>query len=271
MSTKALLALTALALTTATPLHLDDSSPTSPQPPTSTALGFALVANLTDPDMARNLFLDDINHWSLRGVHVGAGQSTAVLAKPNTTASGSSSHTIAERSSSGPHQIYYQNSTGGISLDSSNPFPLSIRLGGIYDSDFPSVLYLGIFFGLSTPSISISSPSGHPRLFISSAGADSPQADQPTAPGSPITDSEAPELYQRGTFIVCNETDPVYTRPQYPVRFVKSNGDGTVSLPGNCARIELLAECGVLKYLDGQGMEYGQDKPGVVACIDGDL
>ncbi|KAJ4386910.1 hypothetical protein N0V85_007926 [Neurospora sp. IMI 360204] len=268
MLTKTLFALAALALTTATPLHLDDSSPTSQQPPTSTALGFALVANLTDPDMARNLFLDDLNHWSLRGVHVGAGQSTAVLAKPNITASSSN---MAERSSSGPHQIYYQNSTGGISLDDSNPFPLSIRLGGIYDSDFPSVLYLGIFFGLSTPSISISSPSGHPRLFISSAAPGTPEAEEPTAPGSPVTDSEAPELYQHGTFIVCNETNPVYTRPQYPVRFVKSNGDGTVSLPSNCARIELLAECGVLRYLDGQGMEYGQDKPGVVGCFDGGL
>ncbi|CCC12087.1 unnamed protein product [Sordaria macrospora k-hell] len=106
-----LIALAALTLTTASPLHLDDSSPASEQPPTSSAYGFALVANLTDPDMARNLFLDDINHWSLRGVHVGAGQSTAVLAKPNTT------------SSSSPHQIYYQNSTGGISLDNSNPSP----------------------------------------------------------------------------------------------------------------------------------------------------
>ena len=68
---------------------------------------------------------------------------------------------------------------------------------------------------------------------------------------------------------MCNETDPVYTRPQYPVRFAKSNGDGTISLPSNCARIELLAECGTLKYLDGQGMEYGQDKPGVVGCFNG--
>ncbi|KAK3950639.1 hypothetical protein QBC32DRAFT_346050 [Pseudoneurospora amorphoporcata] len=221
--------------------------------------------------MARNLFLDDINHWSLRGVHVGAGQSTAVLAKPNITASGPSN--MAERSSSsGPHQIYYQNSTGGISLDNSNPFPLSIRLGGTYDSDFPSILYLGIFFGLSTPSISVSfQPPGHPRLYISSAGADSPEADEPTAPGSPVTDNEAPELYRQGTFIVCNETDPVYTRPQYPVRFAKSNGDGTVNLPSNCASIELLAQCGTLSYLDGQGMEYGQDRPGVVGCFDGGL
>ncbi|KAH7627837.1 hypothetical protein B0T09DRAFT_171655 [Sordaria sp. MPI-SDFR-AT-0083] len=255
-----LIALAALTLTTASPLHLDDSSPASEQPPTSSAYGFALVANLTDPDMARNLFLDDINHWSLRGVHVGAGQSTAVLAKPNTT------------SSSSPHQIYYQNSTGGISLDNSNPLPLSIRLGGTYDSDFPSVLYLGIFFGLSTPSLTIHfDPPGHPRLYVSSAGANSPEADKPTSPGSPVADEEAPELYRQGAFIVCNETDPVYTRPQYPVRFAKSNGDGTVSLPSNCARIELLAECGTLRYLDGQGMEYGQDRPGVVGCFDGGL
>lgn len=254
MFTTTLLALAA-TLTTATPLHLDDPSQL---PPTSTANGFALVANLTDPDIVHNLFVEDINHWSLRGVHVGAGQSTAVLAKPNMTSTSGS-----------PHQIYYQNSTGGISLDDSNPFPLSIRLGGTYDSDFPSVLYLGVFFGLSTPSISVSSPSGHPRLFISSAGVDTPMADEPTAPGSPVTNEEAPELFQHGTFVVCNETNPVYTRPQYPVRFAMANMDGTISLPSNCARIELLAQCGSLRFLDGQGMEYGQDRPGTVGCFDG--
>ncbi|KAK3388478.1 hypothetical protein B0T20DRAFT_95979 [Sordaria brevicollis] len=256
MFTTALLALAA-TLTSATPHHLDHSD--SQLPPTSTATGFALVANLTDPDMAHNLFLDDINHWSLRGVHVGAGQSTAVLAKPNTSSTTGS-----------PHQIYYQNSTGGISLDDSNPFPLSIRLSGAYDTDFPTVLYLGIFFGLSTPTLSISSPAGHPRLFVSGAGVNSPEGQEATSPGSPVTNDEAPELYQRGSFVVCNETDPVYTRPQYPVRFAMASLDGTISLPSNCARIELLAECGKLRFVDGAtGLEYGQDRPGSVGCFDG--
>ncbi|KAK0610132.1 hypothetical protein B0T17DRAFT_512432 [Bombardia bombarda] len=72
-----------------------------------------------------------------------------------------------------------------------------------------------------------------------------------TQPGIGIRadDLSYAELYSpdSGTFIVCYEPNPVYDRPQYPVKFAKAAMVGGVAyqqIPDQCVAIKLLAQCG---------------------------
>ncbi len=79
-----------------------------------------------------------------------------------------------------------------------------------------------------------------------------------------LTDNAtSPQVYVpgSGTFVVCNETNPVYGRPQYPVKFVRTtlvDGAAHQDIPALCAPITLLAQCATLDPLEGDA-EYDHE------------
>jgi hypothetical protein len=211
----------------------------SQYPPTSKSTGFTLVANVTDPAKASAVFNTSVNYWTVVGVHVGAGQDTAILDPTlhNTF--------YQNGTKDAPDDIHYQND--GLIVDglSTNP-PMSIMLSTLSGTASATLengtQYVGINYGYATKGVGV----------------------------HPFPDPY-PEVYtpNQGTFIVCNESQPVYGRPQYPVRFAladTSSGTLVQTVPDNCVPITLLAQCANLTYVDGNGMEHGTDYTQEVQC-----
>jgi hypothetical protein len=178
-------------------------------------------------DLSTDFFEPSINGWNLAGVHVGAGQNTLVL-----------DPTYSD--------ILFENGTGvDVSRESTNVvmdqgyYPFGLIVTDLPDSD--NVQYFGEQAGSWQTRLGIrpTQRDAYARLFA------------PTA----------------GTFVVCNETTPVYTRPQYPVRFVEADGEGNTSIPELCVAIELLAQCAELNPLQ-DGAAYNHDLALPVACYD---
>ncbi|KAK3690172.1 hypothetical protein B0T22DRAFT_189469 [Podospora appendiculata] len=193
-------------------------------PPTSRSTGFSLVAYVSDPALATKVFAPNPapgKNWTVGGVHVGAGQSTAVL--------GSVSSTVFYQNgtASGSHK-----KTDGLIRDGPATYPYSIVLGTANDA---GAIYIGLNVGEPTLGVAISS---------------GPVAEVSYAPAS------------RGTFLACNETEPTYGRPQYPIRFAPK----AKSVPAGCVPISLLAQCATLAGLDANGLEYEHDTPATVNC-----
>jgi hypothetical protein len=203
---KSLSLASAAGLAVASPMSRRDA-----YPPLSTSTFFTLVANVTD--ITKNIFDPPVNGWSLSGVHSGAGLNTAVL-NANGGAiffvNGTGQEVSSASTSVGLPPIASSDGNG-------NPFytPQGLQFS---DSTTSDEVYLGLNFGLGTKGAGIT------------PGLRSPYADLFGPFGS--------------TLVVCNETAPVYTRPQYPVR-------GETVVPDNCVAITLLAQCASGPTLEG--------------------
>ena len=203
-----------------------------PTTSTSQTQGFLLIANLTNPTLD---LTPSIQHFTLQAVRVGAGLSTAVL----TPSSG---------------RIFFENGTSdsppGIVSDSDGIYPLSI-ISTPLQSDQPNssyVDYIGVDMGTAQTGIGITGGGNGSSYYV-------------------------PELYLGevggGTFIVCNETEVVYGRPQYPVRFAKVtlvDGVAVQYIPGQCVPIRLIAQCAVLGSAV-PGAVYNHDYVRSVGCF----
>lgn len=74
----------------------------------------------------------------------------------------------------------------------------------------------------------------------------------------------------RGTFVVCNETNPDNNRPQFPISYLKSEyrkGAEHLSIPERCVPITLLAQCVSLDP-PVSGAEYNHDYAQPVPCYE---
>ncbi len=196
-------------------------------PPTSSAQAFVLVANITD--LSKDL-VPSVNHWQVTGIHIGAGQSGAVL----------TNNTL-------PGRIFFENGTDkdtGIAADGGRyPWGLYILENNPDSNGTQNIEWFGLQVGLAQTGFSIIDGKGG--------------VPQVSAPAS-------------GTFVICNETHPAYGRPQFPVKFVKSqvvSGVTKQEIPELCAPVTLLPQCTKLDpvALDAQ---YNHDYVRSVKCYD---
>ncbi|KAK9769290.1 hypothetical protein SCAR479_14041 [Seiridium cardinale] len=181
-------------------------------PPLSQSQGFTLIANVTDTTKA--VFDPPVNSWSLVGTHVGAGLNTAVL-----YADGGSVFFVngtGQEVSSASTSIALPPLRSTDGDGNSNYTPMGMQFSASGDD---GEVYIGLNIGLGTKGAGI-------------------------IPGlrSPYAELFGP---YGGTFVVCNETTPVYGRPQYPVRVERQD------VPENCVAINLLAQCAELPPITG--------------------
>ena len=271
MRPNSLLTLAALLVSTATgsPAHKSRSTFVDDDPNAwRMSGGFALYANLTDPVKAGLVFSKPLIYWTLSSVHIPdvLGQATAII-RP---AQDDPTQDVIRPN------VYYQNDTvdwndqvgwieplGGISSDVYSPWPLSLVINGsdeaMPDPDGDSgpatpPLFVGVNNGMATPAVVITD-----------------------ADGTRIAQVATPFL--NGTFVVCNETDPSPSKPQYPVRFVRTSqkwpdpasgkppGLLSLEIPAMCVPISLVAQCADLACMDPDtGLENGTDNPSMVSC-----
>lgn len=202
------------ALASASPLIARQKSPAD-YPPRIFADAFTLIANVTSPT-PNPLF--NPHSWVVVTERVGAGQHAVVLSpSPNTAGTvlfinGTARDVSAENTSIMSPPL---NTTSG-------PIPLGLQ----YSNAANRLANLGINYGTGTvgTGISVGLRDPYAKLF-------------------------APAGMQGGTFIVCKEPHPVYTRPEYPVYWARF---GVAEVPENCERINLLAQCAKLPELVGE-------------------
>ncbi|KAK4641216.1 hypothetical protein QC761_610430 [Podospora bellae-mahoneyi] len=204
MFTTALFSALMASLTVASPVSLTQRQFQGNYPPRTTANGFKLVANISTPS---NIFDPPVHNWFLSGVHVGAGLNAAILV-PNVDAAatlfvnGTGRDVSAQATSIGLPPIKYQ---GG-----ATPMGLRFPMGPIEHAT-----NLGLNFGPGNIGAGVV---GGLR--------------------SPWAQAFTPYPY----FIVCNETEPAYGRPQHAVKVAPS----VESIPENCVAITFLAQCATL-------------------------
>ncbi|KAK5659940.1 hypothetical protein OQA88_13405 [Cercophora sp. LCS_1] len=204
------------ALATSSPITSRDWQPGN-YPPYTTSSGIVLIANLSNP--FNTIFDPPVQHWSLGSVHVGAGINAAVLGPS-------------------PGHVFFVNGSGPeISAEATSlnlpPYASTgagpVPLGLVYSpTNKEGYLYVNIALGTKGTGIRSGLRSPYPLLFT---------------PGG-------------SEFMVCNVTQPVYGRPQYPVHVVGEDGE----VPDHCARMHLLPQCATLpEPLLGQE-EFGWQK-----------
>ncbi|KAK3312932.1 hypothetical protein B0H66DRAFT_504978, partial [Apodospora peruviana] len=144
-------------------------------------------------------------------------------------------------------RTFYENGTDGnigVVSDSGGTYPISMIMDALApgEADADYVDYVGIDVGTAQPGIGIAAP----------------PADVPALYG--------PDM---GTFVVCFESQPVYGKPQYPVRFAKAqlvNGVAYQKIPAQCAPITLLPQCAQLDDAVPSGALYDHDYARNVRC-----
>lgn len=195
MRSESLSLVLAASLAAATPLRRQTA-----YPPTTSATGFTLVANITDP--STTVFDPPIGSWSVTTVHVGAGLNAVVL-DPTSSATFFVNGT-------GP-QVSSQGTTVAMPPlgDDASPIPRGMMFGANGDEVSISVNY-----GLGTPGAGIVGGlrSPWPELF------------------GPY----------RGTFVVCNVPDATYGNPQYQVRIEEADVPANcvpITLLAQCAAL----------------------------------
>ncbi|KAK0662969.1 hypothetical protein QBC41DRAFT_284816 [Cercophora samala] len=216
MHTTALFSAFMAGLAAASPLSLTQRQFQGNYPPRTTADAFKLVANISTPS---NIFDPPVNNWFLSGVHVGAGLNAAILVPTlNTSATffinGTGRDVSAQFTSIALPPIKFQ---GGAT-------PLGLRFPPLEGQQNP--VNLGLNFGPGNTGAGVV---GGLR--------------------SPWAQAFTPYPY----FIVCNETQPAYGRPQHAVKVAPS----AESIPDNCVAVTFLAQCAALPegVFEGEGVE----------------
>lgn len=204
----------AAALAVASPLQARQKTPLD-YPPRIPAAAFTLVANITDTAEAAT-FNPPINNWVLGTERVGAGQHAAVLRPAN-------------------GDILFINGTArDVSAQATSVLapPLDTTNGPIL---------LGLQF--------------RPTTALTMVGINYGSGDIGAGIGIGLRDPWAelfpPSSQGSGSFVVCKEAAPAYTRPEYPVLWAKSVS-GVMVAPDNCVAINLLAQCAELPTLTGE-------------------
>lgn len=203
----------AAALAVASPLQARQKTPLD-YPPRISGAAFTLVANITDTTKAA--FNPPIDNWVLGTERVGAGQYAAILRPAN-------------------GDILFINGTGrDASAQATSVLapPLDTTTGPIL---------LGLQF--------------RPTATLTMVGINYGSGDIGAGIGFGLRDPWAklfpPPRQGYGSFVVCKEAAPAYTRPEYPVLWAKIV-DGAVVAPENCVAINLLAQCAELPTLTGE-------------------
>ncbi|KAK4199164.1 hypothetical protein QBC40DRAFT_266094 [Triangularia verruculosa] len=203
MFTKTIYSTLMAGLATASPFSPSRRQFQGNYPPQTTADAFTLVANISTPS---EIFNPDINGWFLSGVHVGAGQNAAIL-QP---AIGS---------------VFFVNGTGrDVSAQATSIAlpPIKVQGGAV-----PG----GLQF----------TPYGNSDTVVNlglNIGPGSTGAGVVGGLRSPWAQAFTPYPH----FIVCNETEPAYGRPQHAVKLAPS----VESIPDNCVAVRFLAQCASL-------------------------
>ncbi|KAK4171097.1 hypothetical protein QBC36DRAFT_368174 [Triangularia setosa] len=192
-------------LVVASPLPLAQRQFQGNYPPRTTADAFTLVANIST---SSHIFDPDINNWFLSGVHIGAGRNAAILQPTLDRAAvffvnGTGRDVSAQATSIALPPIKFQSGATPGGLQFL-PFEDSEKLVNVGLNFGPGSTGAGIVGGLRSPW---------------------PQAFTPYS-----------------FFVVCNETEPAYGRPQHSVKLAPS----AESIPENCVAVTLLAQCASL-------------------------
>ncbi|KAK0726260.1 hypothetical protein B0T21DRAFT_371285 [Apiosordaria backusii] len=205
MFTVALVSTLMAGLTAASPLSLSQRQFQGNYPPRATADAFTLVANISIPS---TIFNPDVNNWFLSGVHVGAGRNAAIL------------QPTLDRAS-----VFFINGTGrDVSAQAT-----SIALPPIKSQS--GATPAGLQF------IPYENPHNLVNLGLN-FGPGSVGAGVVGGLRSPWAQAFTPYRY----FIVCNETEPAYGRPQHAVKLAPD----AESIPENCVAVTFLAQCATL-------------------------
>lgn len=173
-------------------------------PQTERSLAFNLIANITDTSKL-GIFKDPIQNWPLTTTHTGAGIATAILA-------------------SSTNHLFFVNGTA----EEEAAMETTMRLPPLmcrYSQDPES---WGMHFQQSTIAAS-----GYLGIHIDRAERG---AGIIGSTRSPYPILFAPEPFRALKFMVCNETEYVYGRPQYGIKQAEE-------VPDNCAEMVLLAQC----------------------------
>ncbi|KAH8880790.1 hypothetical protein GQ53DRAFT_848639 [Thozetella sp. PMI_491] len=191
-------------------------------PPVKQAQGFNLIANVSDP--SKDFFNPPIHGWALIGLHAGAGISAGSLS-PNSSA------------------LFFVNGTArDVSAAAT-----SIELPPLVATGVGAIP-MGLQF--------VSSPTNdtEPAAIELNYGLGTIGAGILGGLRSPYPIAFAPF---HGSFMVCNQTVPVYPNPPYPVRFAKEHivdeeGHVATDIPSDCVAITFLAQCATLPDLEGK-------------------